>query len=71
MKSGIESSEKIVILKKAQKEETNLEAEHLLQDILMELWALSSVDIGKMKLAAHVRITIDNTLPPLVFVNIL
>lgn len=71
MKSGIESSEKIVILKKAQKEETNLEAEHLLQDILMGLWALSSVDIGKMKLAAHVRITIDNTLPPLVFVNIL
>lgn len=56
-----------MILKEPQQQETNLETECLLQNVPMKFWALSSMDIGKIKLAIPVKITIDNTLPLLNF----
>lgn len=47
---GIETIEEIKILKEPQQEETNLETESecLLQAVPMELWALSSMDLGRL-----------------------
>lgn len=50
--SDAEPIEKIVILKEAPQEETNLETKHLPQDTPMELWTLFSTDIEKIKSAA-------------------
>lgn len=52
-----------MVLKEPQQQETNLETECLLQNVPMKFWALSSMDIGKIKLAIPVKITIDNALP--------
>lgn len=46
--SGIETIEEIKILKKPQQEETNLETECLLQAVPLELWALSSMNLGRL-----------------------
>lgn len=52
-----------MILKEPPQTGTNLQAKHLLQSILMELWAFSNADIDKIKSAVPFKITIDNTLP--------
>lgn len=49
--SGIESIEKTVLLKEPQYEDTNLETEYLLQDVPIQLRALSSKDIAMIKSA--------------------
>lgn len=47
--SDAEPMGKIMILKEPPQTGTNLQAKHLLQSILTELWALSSADTDKIK----------------------
>ena len=47
----MEPIEKIIILKGPPQEETNLETEHSLLYISIELWALSSTGIGRVMLS--------------------
>lgn len=60
--SDTEPIGKAVILKETPQEITNLETEQVLQDVPMQRWALSSTDIGKIKAATPIKITIGNTL---------
>lgn len=53
--SGIDSIEKTMILKEPQYEDTNLETECLLQNVPIQLWALSSIDFGTIKLATPIK----------------
>lgn len=46
-----------MILKEPPPTETDLQANHSLQNILMELWALSSADIDKIKPAIPFKMT--------------
>lgn len=61
--SDTEPIGKIMISKELSPEENDLKTEHLLQDVPMHLWALSSTNIGKIKSAITIKISIDNTLP--------
>lgn len=54
----------VMISKESPQELTNLDTEWLLQDIPMQLWALCSTDIDKIKSSTPIKITTDNTLPP-------
>lgn len=69
-KSDAEPIEKIMILKKPLQEETNFETECLLQEFPVQIWALSSTDIGKNNSAALIKIIIGDNFPLLIFANI-
>lgn len=61
---------KIIILKKPPQGETNLETECLLQDFPVQIWALSSIDIGKNNSATLIKIIIVDNFLLLILCNI-
>lgn len=50
-------------LKVPPRKETSLETECSLQDVLLQLWAFSSTDIGKMKFITRIKTNVVDTKP--------